>query len=227
VAVLLVALGLARSLAAQAPTVQSPLIDALSITVQRDSATAARGSMRYRLVRTPSDVELVTTGIIVRSGQRITAELRTDSALVLRKYVTEIRDTAGRLLDRIQLVSSGGRITLERVTPTRRSVREFLARRGVMVLDSVALVPFVALAAVGRGVTALDLLDVRRGNLTAASLSTGLGVEVSIAEVTLVATPVTVSNAAFPVEWWRDARGRLLRVTFGARGLMLRDDPPA
>jgi hypothetical protein len=224
--VALVGLTTPRGGGAQAATPASPLLDALSITVQRDSVTAARGSMRFRIVRAVNDVELVATGIVVRPGLRVSAELRTDTLYALRKYVAETRDSIGRLIDRVQLVSSGGRVTLERVTPTRRMVREFLARRELMVLDSAALVPYVVLAAASRSASALLLLDVRRGELNVATLSPGLGVDLSIAEVTLTATPVTVLGLGYPLEWWRDARGRLLRVTWGRRGSVLRDDPP-
>lgn len=213
--------------ALQAQTAAStPLLDALSITVQLDSTTVARGSMRFRQFRTGNDVELVITGIIVRRGQRVTAELRTDSTFVLRKYLAESRDSAGKLIDRVRVTSAGGRITLERVTPVRRTVREYLAQRDLMILDSAAVVPFVALAGLGQRTSSLTFLDVRHGTLTAAQLTLGTQVELSVAEILVSGSPVSVSGLATSLSWWRDARGRLLRVVWGGRSRVLRDDPP-
>ena len=77
----------------------APLLDALSITVQLDSATVARGSLRLRQMRTGNDLELVANGTLVRKGLRITAELRTDSLFGLRRYtantITEIGNMSG------------------------------------------------------------------------------------------------------------------------------------
>jgi hypothetical protein len=204
----------------------TPLLDALSITVQFDSSTVARGSMRFRMLRTGADVELVASGIVVKRGQRVTAELRTDSLFALRKYVAESRDSAGRLTDRVQVTSAGGRVTLERVTPTRRMVREYAAQRDLMILDSAAVVPFVAMAGLAQRIATLALLDVRRGVLTSVQLAAGSPVELSMAEVIVSGTPVSVSGLGAPLSWWRDARGHLLRVAWGGRSRVLRDDPP-
>ena len=202
------------------------LLDALSITVQSDSTTVARGSMRLRQFRTGTDVELVASGIVVRRGLRVTAELRTDSLYALRKYIAESRDSLGRLTDRVQVTSAGGRVTLERVTPARHMVREYVAQRDIMILDSAALVPFVALAAVPQRTATLTFLDVRRGTLAAAQVTFGAPVELSVAEVIVTGTPTAVSGLPSPLSWWRDAKGRLLRVTWGIRSRVLRDDPP-
>ena len=211
---------------AQAQSSPSPLLDALSITVQRDSATVARGTMRYRLTRTPTDVELVATGIVVGRGLKVTAELRTDSTFALRRYVAESRDSAGRLVDRVLVTSAGGRVTLERVTPTRRSVREFLAQRELMLLDSAAVVPFLALAGLGSRMTPLALLDVRRGTLATGTLSLGPQATLALGEVAVTGVPVSVSGLGGTLRWWRDAKGHLLRVSWGPRTEVLRDDPP-
>ncbi|MBC7841346.1 MAG: hypothetical protein H7099_03510 [Gemmatimonadaceae bacterium] len=204
----------------------TPLLDALSITVQSDSTTVARGSMRFRQVRAGADLDLVASGIVVRRGLRVTAELHTDSVFGLRRYVAESRDSAGKLLDRVQVTSAGGRITLERVTSSRRMVREFAAQRDIVILDSAAVVPFVALAALVQRTGTLSFLDVRRGTLTSAQVAPGLSGELSVAEVVVTGTPISVSGLGTPLSWWRDAKGRLLRVLWGERGRVLRDDPP-
>lgn len=221
--ILLLALG-GQARAQSAPA--TPLIDALSITVQYDTTTVARGSMRFRQVRTGTDLELLATGIVVRRGLRVTAELRTDSVFALRKYVAESRDSAGRVIDRVQVTSAGGRVTLERVTPTRRMVREYLAQRDIMILDSAAVVPFVALAGLAQQTTSIAFLDVRRGTLTTAQVTAGSQIELSVAEVIVSGTPISVTGLAGPLSWWRDAKGHLLRVVWGGRSRVLRDDPP-
>jgi len=203
------------------------LLDALSITVQLDSVTVARGSMRLRQIRTGTDLELVANGTLVRNGLRVTAELRTDSLFGLRKYTAESRDSAGRLLDRVQVTSAGGRITLERVTPRRRQMREYAAQRDLMILDSATVVPFVLLAGVAPRAGGLIFLDVRSGTVTATQSAPGLPIDLSLAEAVVSGTPVTVTGLAQPLTWWRDARGHLLRVAWGSRARVLRDDPPA
>jgi len=205
----------------------APLLDALSITVQLDSVTVARGSMRLRQIRTGTDLELVANGTLVRKGLRVTAELRTDSLFGLRKYTAESRDSAGRLLDRVQVTSAGGRITLERVTPRRRQMREYAAQRDLMILDSATVVPFVLLAGVAPRAGGLIFLDVRSGTVTATQSAPGLPIDLSLAEAVVSGTPVTVTGLAQPLTWWRDARGHLLRVAWGSRSRVLRDDPPA
>jgi len=209
------------------PTATPPWLDALSITVQLDSTTVARGSLRLRQIRTASDLELVANGTLVRKGLRVTAELRTDSLFGLRKYTAESRDSAGVLLDRVQVTSAGGRIILERVTPRRRLRREFPARRDLMILDSATVVPFVLLAGVTPRVGSLTFLDVRSGTVTAAQAAPGIATDLKVAEAIVSATPVTVTGLALPLTWWRDTRGRLLLVVWGARSRVLRDDPPA
>ncbi|MDZ7631701.1 MAG: hypothetical protein U5K74_10250 [Gemmatimonadaceae bacterium] len=203
------------SAAAQPPAAGS-LLDALSITVQLDSATVARGSMRFRQIRTASDVELVASGIVVRRGQRVTAELRTDSLLGLRRYQAETRDSSGRVIDRIVVTSAGGRVTLERVTPERRMIREYVSQRDLVILDSASIVPYVALAGTASGDSVLRFLDVRRGTLSSGQLVRGEAVELSVAEVVVTGTPVTVVGLASEITWWRDGRGRLLRLIWAA-----------
>ncbi len=209
------------------PVAPAPLLDALSITVQLDSVTVARGSMRLRQIRTGTDLELVANGTLVRKGLRVTAELRTDSIFGLRKYTAESRDSAGTLLERVQVTSAGGRITLERVTPRRRQMREYAAQRDLMILDSATVVPFVLLAGVAPRAGSLIFLDVRSGTVTATQSAPGPPTEFSLAEAMVSGTPVTVTGLARPLTWWRDARGHLLRVAWGSRSRVLRDDPPA
>lgn len=182
--------------------------------------------MRYRQIRSGGDLELQASGIVVRRGLRVTAELLTDSLFALRKYIAESRDSAGHLIDRVQVTSAGGRVTLERVTANRRMVREYVAQRDMMILDSAAVVPFVALAGLAQRTTTIAFLDVRRGTLTTAQVTPGEQVELSVAEVVVSGTPIEVTGLAVPLSWWRDAKGHLLRVAWGGRSRVLRDDPP-
>jgi hypothetical protein len=214
--------------AARGQPTPAPLLDALSITVQVDSTTVARGSLRLRQIRTGSVLELVANGSLVRKGLRVTAELRTDSLFGLRTYTAESRDSAGVLIDRVHVTSAGGRITLERVTPRRRVMREFPAQRELMILDSATVVPFVLLAGVApRAGASLAFLDVRSGSVTRASMASGAPNDLTMAEAIVSGTPVTVTGLALPLTWWRDSRGHLLRVVWGDRSRVLRDDPPA
>jgi hypothetical protein len=219
---------MAMPLVAQVPAAApSPLLDALSVTVQVDSVTVARGSMRLRQVRSGTDLELVANGTLVRKGLRVTAELRTDSTFGFRRYTAEARDSAGLLVDRVQVVSAGGRVTLERTTPRRRVMREYLAQRDLMILDSASVVPFVMLAGVARPAGTISFLDVRSGRLTAAATAPGTATDLSLAEALVSGTPITVTGLPAPLTWWRDQKGHLLRVVWGPRSLVLRDDPPA
>lgn len=210
---------------AQAPT-PGPLLDALSITLQRDSVTMARGSIRLRQFRTGTDVELVASGIVVRPGMRITAELRTDSTYAFRRYQSESRDGTGQVVDRITVSSSGGRITYERVTRTRRTAREFGAQRDLMILDTVAVVPFVMLAGAALRTTPLAMLDVRTARLAPSVAEPSAPITLSIAEVVVTGTRMALRASAQPLAWSRDPRGRLLGATWSGRSRVLRDDPP-
>lgn len=210
---------------AQTPTA-GPLLDALSITVQRDSATVARGSIRLRQFRTGTDVELVASGIVVRRGMRITAELRTDTVYAFRRYQAESRDSSGVVVDRITVLSIGGRITYERVTRTRRMAREFGAQRDLMIVDTAAVVPFVMLAGAALRSTPLAVLDVRTAALAPFVAEPAAPITVSIAEVLVSGTPVSLRASREALTWWRDARGRLLGASWGPRSRVLRDDPP-
>ncbi len=227
-----VALGLGSVLVRASPAAaqsasNGTLLDALSLTIQLDSTSVARGSMRFRLYRTTNDVELVASGIVVRRGLRVSAELRTDSLYGLRRYSSESRDSSGRVVDRIVVTNAGGRVTLVRVNPRRRMVREFLAQKDLVILDSAGIVPFVALAGLVQRDAALAFLDVRRGTLTPATVVLGDPVELTVAEVIVRATPVTVTGLPESFRWWRDAKGHLLRVIWGERTRVVRDDPPA
>lgn len=224
-ALLAVAGLLGAPLGAQAPA-NAPLLDALSITVRLDSTTVARGSARYRQVRTGPELELVASGIVVQRGLRVTSELHTDSAYVLHRYLAESRDSAGTVIDRILVTSAGGRITFERTTPRRRIMREFASDRDLMILDSAAVVPFVVLAGVGMRAATIPLLDVRSGQVRIATLTPGASIDLSLAEVLVPGMPIAVSGLSSPLRWWRDVKGRLLRVAWGERSGVLRDDPP-
>jgi len=220
-------LGLLTSPLAAQSAPAATLLDALSITVQQDSQSVARGSLRFRQLRTGADLELVATGIVVRRGLRVTAELRTDTAFVFRRYTAESRDSSGIVVDRIQVRSAGGRITMERTTPARRTVREFLAQRNLMIVDSAAVVPFVVLAGLGARVKSTAVLDVRSATLVSVQLSFGSPIDLLVADVMMPGTLVTMTGLPLPVCWWRDARGRLLRVAWGVSSRVIRDDPPA
>jgi hypothetical protein len=106
-------------------------------------------------------------------------------------------------------------------------VREFLAQKDLVILDSAAFVPFVALAGLVQRDAALAFLDVRRGTVTPGRVMLGDPVELAVAEVIVRATPVSISGLSESIRWWRDAKGHLLRVMWGDRTRVLRDDPPA
>ena len=220
------AIAVCPSVARAQAAAPAPLLDALSITVANEATSVGRGTMRFRIVRTGTDVELLATGIVVRGGLRVTSEWHGDTTAALRRYISETRDSTNRIIDRIQVTSSGGRVTLERVTSQRRMVREFLAQRDLMILDTLALVPFVVLAQLPARSSDMPLLDVRRGELTPTPVLAGPRAELAVAEVMLSGTPMSTTGLRTPVTWWRDARGRLLRVVYGLGGRLMRDDPP-
>jgi hypothetical protein len=158
---------------------------------------------------------------------RLTTDLRTDSAYQLRRYVAESRDSAGRIVDRIQVTSQGGRVTLERVTPTRRMVREFPAQRDLLVMDSAAISPYMVLAS--QSLTprrSMVVLDVRAGTVVAIPVSLGAAAVVTVADVSLSGVPVVLGSPTAFVTIWRDAKGRLLRIIWSGQRRVLRDDPP-
>jgi hypothetical protein len=222
----LLLLSVPATLAAQAPAQTGGLLDALSLSVKTDTTTVARGTIRYRMARTGAELEMIATGIIVGGGSRVTAEFRTDTAGALRRYVAEVRDSTGRVVDRTQITSLGNRVTLERVTPARRLVREFFVPRDVMILDVAAVVPFVAIAARSGRATQMTILDVRRLTAETGSISADAVSDILIDDTRLRGTLMTFRGLTFPLRIWSDARGRLLRIAYGASFVTVRDDVP-
>jgi hypothetical protein len=67
---------------------------------------------------------------------------------------------------------------------------------------------------------------VRRGTLASARATPGVAEEIAVAEVRMMVTPVQVTGLPEVIRWWRDAKGHLVRVGWGERSRVLRDDPP-
>lgn len=211
------------ALAAQAVTT-----DALAVTLLDGPAVAGRGALRLRTERAGTGVDLVASGVVVRPGRRVTAELRADTLGGLRRYLAETRDSAGRVLERVEVVAAGGRVVLRRTAPGRRTVRELAAPRGLLLRDDDALVPLLIAAHLPASDDSVTVLDVRRGTEGRARPTTEGRTSLSIAEVPLDAWPVAIRGPdGILLAWWRDARGRLLFAPLDAARTLRRDDPPA
>lgn len=209
---------------------QAPVPDALSVSIV-GGALPGRASLRLRVERaTTGAVDVVASGVVVSGGRRVTTELRTDTLLVLRRYVAETRDSAGAVIDRIEIVTAGGRLLLTRVAPGHRMVREFPVHRALLLRDDEALVPLLVAAARIDGSLLRDVvpvLDVRTGRMARGVATLEARRPLTIAEVPLEAVPVTLriaDGASFT--WWRDARGRLLFAPLAGTRQLRRDDPP-
>jgi hypothetical protein len=206
---------------------QAARTDALSVTLVDGPAVLGRGALRLRTERVGTGVDLVASGIVVRPGGRTTAELRADTTGAVRRYVTETRDSAGRVIDRVELVAAGGRMVWRRTAVGRRAVREFPAPRGLLLRDDEGLVPLLLAAARADSDDSVTVFDVRRGTHARGRPTAAPRTTVSIAEVPLDAAPMTVRGASgVLLAWWRDARGRLLFAPLDATRAVRRDDPP-
>jgi hypothetical protein len=209
---------------------QAPLPDALSVSIV-GGAGAGRASLRLRIERAPSGaVDVVASGIVVAGRRRVTAELRTDTLLAVRRYVAETRDSAGVVVDRIEVATAGGRLLLTRTAPGHRMVREFPVVRALLLRDDEGLVPLLVAAARGDASLlrdAVPVLDVRTGRMGRGIATLEPRQPLNIAEVPLEAVPVTLRLAdGAPFAWWRDARGRLLFAPLAGTRQLRRDDPP-
>jgi hypothetical protein len=209
----------ARSAHAQSPTV----LDALSVTV---TGTQARGALRLRLGTTATGVAWIASGVVVRPGRRTTAELRTDTLGALRTYTAETRDSLGSVVDRVSVVSAGGRVILERVTPTRRQVREYPSSPGLLIADGDALAPLLVLAARIRKPGGVMVLDVRAPALAGTMVDAAGTAQLQIADIPLAASAWTITGVSSLAGWWTDARGRLLAALLSPGLRLQRDDPP-
>jgi hypothetical protein len=224
-AALLLALA-CRATGQAAPAPTGAVLDAFAFTVRADTAVVARGSIRHRLIRTGAELEVSATGIVLRATSRITADLRTDTAGILRRYLAETRDSLGHVTDRVQVTVAGSRLTVERVTATRRITREFVNTRDLAVLDTAAIIPMVALAALRMRSASATLLDVRRMVSTAAALPADTATALAVGDVRLDAWISTISASPSPLRVWHDARGRLLGLTVARGYRIVRDEPP-
>lgn len=209
---------------------QPPVPDALSVSVV-GGEVAGRAALKLRIERAPSGaVEVVASGVVVSGRRRLTAELRTDTLLALRRYVAVTRDSAGAVIDRIEIATAGGRLLLTRTAPGHRMVREFPVDRALLVRDDEALVPLMIAAARGDASLlrdAVPVLDVRTGRMARGVATLEGRRPLKIAEVPLEAVPVTLRLAdGAPFGWWRDARGRLLQAPLAGTRELRRDDPP-
>jgi hypothetical protein len=202
------------------------LLDAFAITVRADTTVVARGTIRRRVIRIGTELEISANGIVVRGAIRTTAELRTDTAGVLRRYLAETRDSTNRVIDRVQVSVLGGRLTVERVTPTRRSAREFFAPRNVMIVDTTALIPMVALAAAQSSGRSTTLLDVRGMTSATLTLPADSATALVVGDTRIDAWLSTLRASPSPLRLWRDARGRLLGAVVSARTTLQREEPP-
>jgi hypothetical protein len=216
--------GLALSLlaAGSRARAQGVTVDALSVTMV---GAPGRGALRLR-----ADVQTtpgwVASGVMVRPGRRTTAELHTDTLGTLRNYSSETRDSAGTIVDRVQVRSAGGRITLERTTPQRRQVREYPATPGLLITDGEAIVPLLILVARGSTPGALRLLDVRGLTLSTVTVARSSDARVMIADSPIATTSWTISGSTAVAAWWADERGRLVSALLAPGVRVQRDDPP-
>jgi hypothetical protein len=204
----------------------APVADALAVSLLEGTALLARGTLRLRIERTGTGVDVVATGVLVRPGERITAELRTDTLLAPRRYLAETRDSAGRVTDRVEVAIGGGRMVLTRTSAAHRMVREFPLARALLLVDDAALVPLLV-AAAAQPRDSVTVLDVRTGTLRRAVATSAAPTALTIAEVPLEVTPVSLRASDGTLgAWWRDPRGRLVHAPLAGTRQLRRDDPP-
>jgi len=216
---------LAALLPACAMSQTSAVVDEGTFMITRQGAALGRES--FRIVRAPAPGGQVyrATGQSALGDLRVTTSLGTDSAGVPVTYESNLSRN-GELVQRLQGLGRPGRLSVIVSTKTGESAREYVLNNGALLMDEDVFHQFffVPLAA---GHARLNVIAPRIGQQIALRLD-DLGTEsVDVGGRNMTARHFALSGAAGKREVWVDDKGRLLKVSIPARGLVaVRDDPP-
>jgi uncharacterized protein DUF6134 len=215
----------ALSTLAVGASAQSAVMDEGTLMVTRNGAPLGRES--FRLVRAPAPGGQVyrATGQSALGDSRTTTSLSTDSSGVPVSYESEVTRQGRK--SRLRGAGRPGRFSVLVGTATAESTREYVLNNGALVIDQDVFhhYMFVPLAMGHANVVVIVPQSAEQETLKLEERGSEM-VEVANRSIrsrhfALVAEDGSTRDV------WVDDKGRLLKVSIPARGLVaLRDDPP-
>jgi hypothetical protein len=208
---------------------QSAVVDEGTFMVTRNGAPLGRES--FRLVRSaaPAGQMFRATGQSAFGDHRATTSLSTDSAGVPISYESELT-YRGQVTQQLRGGGRPGRFSVLVRTKSGESTREYVLNNGALLIDEDVFHHhvFVPMAVAG-GHANVVVIQPRSALQERFALQDRGAETVEVAGRGISARRYSLHPSAegAPREIWVDERGRLLKVSIPARGLVaLRDDPP-
>lgn len=218
--------------ASGAAAAQVTIVDQGTFTISRGGARVGRESFTIRRSPGPGGDVYVANATVDFDGQRLSPALRTDNAFAPLAYQLEVR-TGTRVDQRLRGIVGRGRFSAQVKTPEGESTREYLVSDGALVLDDDVFHQYYFLAqrldGMGPGGGTIPVVIPRR-NVQETMRVRELGSErITIGGSALSARQILLTEPDGATRHiWVDSRGRVLRVSLDARGIVAeRDEPPA
>jgi hypothetical protein len=200
-------------------------VDEGSFTITRNGQAAGREDFRIRSTPAAGGAEFVASATVSLGDRRLSPDLRADGRGSLIAYRLETRaggDTEERLTGQV----GRGRFSAQLKTPRGESTREYVVSNGALVLDDDVYHQYYFLAIGGRS-GAVPVVIPRRNVQVTMQIQRQGTETVSAGGQDVDATHLLVSEPGGERHVWVDGRGRVLKVTVPARGIVVvRDEPP-
>jgi len=213
-------------LAGPALAQSSAVLDEATLSVSRKGTPIGRESFRIIRAPAPGGQVFLATGTSVLGDSKLTTRLGTDSSGVPVSYESE-HALKGRLFQRLKGQGRPGRFSVLKQTKSGESAREYVLNNGALLMDEDVFhhLYFVAIAAAHESLVVIAPRSGEQGQCRVEDR----GLEnVDIAGRSITGRRFALIDPPSAVrEVWVDEKGRLLKVSVPAKGLIaLRDDPP-
>jgi hypothetical protein len=200
-------------------------VDEGSFTITRNGQPAGREDFRIRSTPAAGAAEYVASATVSLGDRRLSPDLRADARGAPIAYRLETRaggDTEERLTGQV----GRGRFSAQLKTARGESTREYVVSDGALVLDDDVYHQYYFIAISGR--TGAVPVVVPRRNVQVTMRVQRQGTEaVDVGGREIDATHLVISEPGGDRHVWVDGRGRVLKVTVPARGIIVqRDEPP-
>lgn len=211
-----------------APTLRaqaSVVLDEGTLMISRNGTPLGRES--YRIIRAPGPGgQAIQARSSTALGQnRVSAILGTDSAGVPVTYDADVGE-ANQPVEHVSGRGRPGRFSVLVQNRTGESAREYLITNGALLIDEDVFHQYYFLA-VATGHTTFNVIAPRRQRETAFRFEERGRETLDIGGRKILSRHLALVASGGTRDVWVDAKGRLLKVSIGAEGLVaLRDDPP-
>lgn len=205
---------------------QVTTVDEGSFTISRNGQTVGREEFTIRSTPGAGGAHFVARGTVSYTDRRLAPALSADSAGAPLQYQVEVKsgtETEEMLSGKV----GRGRFSARIQTPKGESAREYIVADGALIIDDDVFHQYFFLARADRAGT-VPVVVPRRNVQLSMQVSQQGDEQLSIGGRVLPGRRLLLTEPGGATrDVWVDARGRVLKVSIPARGVVaVRDDPP-